>query len=174
MGNSINLAGQKFGKWTATNQTYRQNGRTLRLCNCDCGNQRWVLTHGLISGHTKSCGCSIKLPPGRASRNRLLLDYKMSAKRRDLSWSLIDTEFDHLVTGNCHFCRRPPSRMRRQRHCNGAFYFNGIDRLDNDRGYEIKNVVTCCKICNYAKGKMNMKEFTQWVKDLSEAYTHGW
>lgn len=172
MGSLIELDGVQFGELVATNETQREQGRTLRKCLCNCGQETWVLTHSLVSGHTKSCGCKRKLEPGRAARNRLLLDYQMSARRRGLSWDLDDAQFDELVTGNCHFCGRAPSRFRRQRKCHGVFYYNGIDRLNNDDGYEIGNVVTCCKLCNYAKNDMSLSDFLDWVRDLKENCKH--
>ena len=37
--------------------------------------------------------------------------------------------------------------------------YNGIDRLDSSLGYTKDNIVTCCKICNYAKNKMKFEDF---------------
>jgi len=162
------LEDARFGNLVATNTTRRYNRRTQRLCYCDCGNFIWLLTHSLVSGHTQSCGCSKKLPSGTAARNRLLLDYKMSAKRRNLKWLLTDQEFDTLTSSRCYFCHRPPSQWRRQRKCNGEYNYNGIDRLNNNDHYTMDNVVTCCKICNYAKNDLSLDDFLGWVKDLKE------
>lgn len=41
---------------------------------------------------------------------------------------------------------------------------NGIDRKDNQLGYEILNVVSCCKICNIAKNDMKICEFLSWIE----------
>ena len=45
-----------------------------------------------------------------------------------------------------------------------GYLHNGIDRIDNNIGYESKNVVSCCKICNYAKSNMNYKDFILWIQ----------
>ena len=37
---------------------------------------------------------------------------------------------------------------------NKSYYnikYNGVDRKFNKKGYEIDNVISCCKICNIAK-----------------------
>lgn len=56
----IDLTGKKFGKLLVLHETDRINGRTAFLCRCDCGNEKAVLSSCLISGNTKSCGCSAK------------------------------------------------------------------------------------------------------------------
>lgn len=46
---------------------------------------------------------------------------------------------------------------------NGAYTYNGIDRVDNNKGYTITNSVPCCKDCNFAKRDMTHDEFIAWV-----------
>lgn len=46
------------------------------------------------------------------------------------------------------------------------FVYNGIDRMDNSLGYISGNVVTCCQICNRAKGAMLLEDFMLWIKQL--------
>jgi hypothetical protein len=47
----------------------------------------------------------------------------------------------------------------------GKYVYNGIDRLDNTKGYTIDNIVPCCYKCNVLK-----KDFTidSMVKVLSK------
>ncbi len=53
------LTGQKFGRLTVLSRADNdQNGNTRWLCQCDCGKQKTILGSSLVSGHTKSCGCS--------------------------------------------------------------------------------------------------------------------
>jgi hypothetical protein len=47
---------------------------------------------------------------------------------------------------------------------NGDYVYNGIDRLDSSRGYEMGNVVPCCKQCNWAKNDIPYDEFLDWIK----------
>lgn len=48
-------AKEKIGKWTLLSLTPEGNRWN---CRCDCGCPRQVLTKNLISGVTKSCGCT--------------------------------------------------------------------------------------------------------------------
>jgi 5-methylcytosine-specific restriction endonuclease McrA len=43
-----------------------------------------------------------------------------------------------------------------------------IDRIDNNKGYEIENVTSCCKRCNNAKGQSSVDEFLDWIKQISK------
>ncbi len=53
------LTGMRFGKITVLEYTNKRNinRNILWKCKCDCGNEVYVATSSLNSGHTKSCGC---------------------------------------------------------------------------------------------------------------------
>lgn len=42
------------------------------------------------------------------------------------------------------------------------------DRVDNDKGYSIKNVVPCCETCNYMKGDLTESFFINHMKRILE------
>ena len=55
------IAGQKFGLLTALKRTDRKRGSNyLWECRCECGSTVYVTANSLISGNTKSCGCTRK------------------------------------------------------------------------------------------------------------------
>ena|SRR5690554_430155 len=54
----IDLTNQRFGRLVAKAPTdYRKHGHTIWLCQCDCGNTKYVPSTYLTSGDTQSCGC---------------------------------------------------------------------------------------------------------------------
>lgn len=173
---ALALEGRRFGRLVVSDQIRRVGRAVQRLCYCECGKETWQIANHLTSGHTKSCGCLLgefkKLGLGVAARNEVLDDYKRGAVKRGLEWSLADDEFDTLTSSECFYCHRLPSTSRTPRRLNGSFTYNGIDRLDNQRGYQSSNVVACCKICNRAKSDMTYEEFTNWLHDVSEVI-HG-
>ena len=73
--------------------------------------------------------------------------YKYIMKNKD--FQLTKEQYDTLRQGNCTYC----GRMCTETHT------NGIDRVDNTRGYILDNCVSCCGSCNIAKGTMNVEEF---------------
>ena len=167
-GDHPNLVGQRFGKIVVTAEAPRKEGYIYWVCQCDCGKQTTVRTASLRKGETKSCGCNhFHLPPGEAGRNHVLYRYRYAAKKRNRVWKLSVEQATALLTGSCHYCGLPPSQKSGgTKRCpfRGVFYYNGIDRKDNNKGYIENNVVSCCKQCNFFKGTLPYVEFVDWIK----------
>jgi hypothetical protein len=169
------IIGMKRGKLTIIRLSSESNlkkGKRIYECVCDCGKKRFVRRELLVGKRipTTSCGCiRFKLPPGDGTRNALFVHYRIGAKKRGLSFSLNKDEFFVLSMSRCHYCGAEPlaeyynsSKKTKQRLC----IYNGIDRVDNSKGYEIKNCVPCCKVCNMAKRLMSRNEFLEWVRKV--------
>lgn len=58
--------------------------------------------------------------------------------------------FNSIAKMVCHYC--------------GKSGPNGIDRVDNSKGYLKTNCVPCCKHCNYVKGDLSIADFEIWTK----------
>lgn len=41
-----------------------------------------------------------------------------------------------------------------------------IDRIDNNKGYEIDNCVSCCKLCNRAKHTLTIDQFLSHMQKI--------
>jgi len=80
-----------------------------------------------------------------------LCEYKGRSKYVGTEYSIPDRLFEDLVTDNCFYCHSEPKP------------FNGIDRVDNARGYVEDNVVTCCEMCNLAKRDCTRQQFEAWA-----------
>jgi len=160
------LLGERFGMLTVIGLTgERRTTCRVWLCKCDCGRTKFARSSHLISGNTKSCGsCSHRKLHGQSSMNQIIASYKASALKRYLEYSLTDKEFRNLTQLNCYYCGQPPSNIRSKSSAYGEYIYNGIDRIDNSRGYTIDNVVPCCSICNRAKDVMSKQEFYSWVE----------
>jgi len=102
-----------------------------------------------------------------SSKRRLFRRYNHDAKNRNLKFNLTFEKFINLVLSNCYYCGSSPSNIVETKKGNGSFVYNGIDRLDNNKGYTNKNCVTCCKICNHAKARLSQQEFVNWLKNAS-------
>lgn len=75
----------------------------------------------------------------------LLSRYKRDAKDRDKLWELTDEHAILLFSNKCYYCHETPLKE----------YFNGIDRKNNDIGYNVDNCVSCCMMCNFMKTTNN-------------------
>ena len=139
------------------------------LCRCDCGNETIVTGYRLRTNHTRSCGCLVKYPEGEAAFNTLWSLYKHEAKnRKKVSWRLTKPEFRKLVDSDCYYCGVEPKQKIEQKQWNGGYIYNGVDRLDSNKGYEVDNVVPCCGECNMSKRTRTEKEFRTWVRKVYE------
>lgn len=165
----INLLGQKFNKLTAL---YRNGSNKKKLalwhCICECGNEHDVAGSHLISGDIKSCGCLFRLSTGVAAMNTLYRNYQETALKRNIVFNLTIEDFHKLTKQNCHYCNIPPIQRRKVPFTNGDYIYNGIDRINNNIGYELDNCLPCCKFCNGSKCKMTYNEFKAHIKRLSE------
>ena len=109
-----------------------------------------------------------RLPDGKACFNNLYNQYRSGAKIRNLDFNLTKEECHYLFQQNCFYCNALPNNIYRKSGSAGEYIYNGIDRIDSKLGYQIDNVVPCCKVCNYAKRDMPISEFLTWIKAVYE------
>jgi hypothetical protein len=138
---------------------------TRWLFKCDCGNEKSLCPHDVfkirpntkIKG-TQSCGCiTHKLmsefrikEPGIAACNSLYSSYKKTcALNRGYDFLLTKEEFISITQQNCFYCTKEPNQIKKSKV--SYYKYNGIDRVDNSKGYINGNVVSCCKECNSLK-----------------------
>jgi len=169
----IDLTGKKFFRLRVVERSQNNRfGQATWKCLCDCGKETVVDSHSLRRGNTKSCGCygdecranKAYKDKTRAYKNTLYKRYKkICAEERGYEFVLSFKEFISLIRKNCFFCGISPINK-----C-GIFLYNGLDRLDNKKGYTRDNVVTCCRYCNIAKSNMAKEEF---LDKIFKCYDH--
>lgn len=64
-----NLAEQKFGKLTVLDDRIYQNDKSLWLCRCDCGTEKYFYQCNLVGGKSLTCGCSFEDIPQRQPKD---------------------------------------------------------------------------------------------------------
>jgi hypothetical protein len=183
-----NLSGQRFGRLVVIERDTNISGRNAAwLCRCDCGQTTIVFGYNLNGRNgrqqTYSCGCyrsetisannkiRFSLPDGVAAFNEIYSRYKRAAKARGLKFALAKDKFKTLIISECHYCGSEHSNVKRNKYGHGNFVYNGIDRVDNTRGYIADNVVPCCFQCNMSKGKQRATEFIEWIMKAARHQT---
>jgi 5-methylcytosine-specific restriction endonuclease McrA len=174
---SVSYVNHRFGRLIALEKIrIEPKGRFWYLCQCDCGKQIKVSYSNLKTGSTRSCGCLRKETISALKRkddfqiisNGMFSYYKKNARDRNISFLLPKESFISLLRKSCFFCGSKGSTYYANKyHTRTQMKVNGVDRLDNSKGYTEENSVSCCKICNRAKGDLTLEEFKEW---LSSAY----
>lgn len=178
----LDFTGHRFGRLLVIKKeksiSYGKTKKRAWLCKCDCGIEKVLNTGALTSGNTKSCGClhdELSGDIGRNSRYKLAKPdagytsimnvYKRNAINRNHEFNLNFNQFKDIIISNCHYCGIEPSNNYFKNYYD--IKYNGIDRLDNNKGYYLDNVVPCCKICNVAKNNNSYEEFINWINRIS-------
>ena len=73
-------------------------------------------------------------------------------KERNLQFSLTEAQFLSFWQKPCHYCCSEIQTI-------------GLDRVENNVGYEFNNVVPCCYTCNSMK--MNL-EYNEWISHMKK------
>lgn len=169
---------EMFGYW----KVLKYSGiRGYYTCQCVCGKTKDITTSTLKGGHSKSCGCKMntfavnrRLPENLALKRLLLHRYKKSAKERGHSFDLQLEDFINKVESNCYYCNSSREEsinfISNSKDESYKYQYNGIDRVDNTKGYSNDNTVPCCTKCNLAKRQMNISEFKQWIISIYENF----
>lgn len=172
-----NLLGKRYGRGVVTSLLgkNKQNCFEWSLV-CDCGNAYKATTSNLNAGHVRSCGCyslekvkenikkaseKIRLPHGQSARNELFRSYQKRALDNGMAFEFNVEDFEKITQKPCCYCGALPSGIFKAK--TGNFIYNGIDRIDSRKGYEISNCQPCCKRCNQAKNNMGEAEFIDWI-----------
>lgn len=164
--------------WITKSEPFYKGKFKVVKAECDCGVIRDVR---IVNGHirTSSCGChthkeltrkSVRKSSWNAKDSRslaitqLFYTYNFQAKTRGYIFSLEKEEFVNLIFSHCSYCNAPPSNCKMTNR--GHVMYNGIDRLDNDRGYELDNVAPCCITCNRMKNKLGNEQFLEHLLQI--------
>lgn len=108
---------------------------------------------------------------GYSGLHYLYVKYKNRAQRKGLVFRISEKKFKEITSQRCYYCSTKPYTVSVVNNItystegkqHSAYVFNGIDRIDNSKGYYSRNVVPCCGICNRMKSAMTMYQFLTHV-----------
>ena len=177
--NSIKV-GDQYGYWTVISQPTKDKAGHW-LARCICGHEKLVEGYTLVTG--KSTKCLVCGNRERAKKIRKFGDivaarqawskHRQSARERNLTTTVSFDEFYEISKMPCWYCGDTPisgywenSSYKREWH--EPFISNGIDRVDNSKGYIKGNIMPCCIRCNRAKNDMTIEEWKIKINKWSE------
>jgi hypothetical protein len=173
-------------KTVAEGTTKTKRGWSKVHCRL-CKKNKWMRNNILKRERTTSCGCvsrdsktwkikkqrnmTWQLDKGESAFNNLFSQYAHSAKKRNLSFELSKIEFKQLTKKPCYYCGREPHRIiKGQGKTSGDYVYNGLDRVNNDIGYNIDNIVSCCFDCNSGKRTLSQQDFFAHIKRIYDLH----
>lgn len=179
-----NKVGKQFGRLVVFSYLgtgrYAGQFKAKWLCRCDCGRfvEKWTGHLRTGSDRSPNCGQHRYIDQDQFV-HRVLTSYrhqcgvigrkKLQNYRRRSEFTLTIEEAKRIIFSNCFYCgTQPENRVIFKK---SEFWWIGIDRQDNNKGYTADNCVPCCKTCNYAKNKMSLNDFSQWVRRLFQYQT---
>lgn len=87
--------------------------------------------------------------------------YKFRAKKIKKEFTLTNEQSLILFKSDCFYCGEEPKNGTYKNTETRNFLFQGIDRVDNTKGYTPENTVPCCRVCNYAKWTQTHEEYIE-------------
>lgn len=108
------------------------------------------------------------LPKYEASRNKIYYRYKYRSKQRGIEFTLSKEQFIRVCQNSCHYCGASPTADDSDHNrLNGKWKHNGLDRIDNTKGYLLSNIQACCFSCNKLKSNRDEKDFLSKIAQIS-------
>lgn len=150
--------------------------RILDVTRCyDCGTvpeEFAVSLRGLTSRYCKDCYSKMRTVEkyrDRSIENESIHNpeiyfnkYKYDAARRGLLFELSYSEFMSIVARACYYCEEIKELS-----------YNGVDRQNNEIGYNVANCVPACSMCNLMKSSHTADTFIEHCKAIAEFQTKG-
>lgn len=82
------------------------------------------------------------------------------------SYSQLPCVYCGLKNSNCYNVYLKDKKASGLAKQSAYFYYNGLDRIDNNKNHNKENIVPCCKYCNFAKSNLELKVFFEWIKNI--------
>ena len=96
-----------------------------------------------------------RLTQRRKEPEFMFRQYKLGAGQRDYKWSLTFEQFMTFWQKPCYYCGSSVGTI-------------GLDRIDNNKGYVIDNITSCCGKCNLMKHILDKKDFVNQCKKIAQ------
>jgi ribosomal protein S27E len=145
------------------------NHRYMKV-KCICGNKESIRTDNILKDvGCKQCG-QLKRRATFSNKTKesiiksLYKNYKRQATKRGYTFDITYELFKEYIFKDCYYCSVSSSNTAKQNY--RVLNYNGIDRVDNSKGYDDANIVPCCGECNWMKNKLNKDQFLEKIKKI--------
>lgn len=176
--NRLCLIGKRFGRLIVIgfDCVKGKSQNTYWKCKCDCGNEKIICGHLLMSGETKSCGCLYKekmsnglgTKHGCARTGKVTPEYelwnraKSRAARKGLEFTLLIS--DIVIPEFCPLLGIKLIRGYKKISANSP----SLDRINPNKGYTKENIWVISNRANTAKQNLSFKELKMLADNLEQ------
>lgn len=172
--------GLKIGRLEIIGRAYNYKQKGGYTAKCECGTILKAFTKNDLNSKIKNLekgkiiackNCTnseyIKERTDLQKYRYIYNSYKKSANVRNHEFDIDRTLFTNLILSPCTYCGLEKTNERIDRvNPSETIQYNGIDRVDNSKGYIISNVVSCCRLCNKMKGTLTHNEFYNHINNI--------
>lgn len=171
------LTGKTMGTWEIIRFSHiredhvKHGTRNRRFWNVrciNCGHERVAEKHNMVPPSGGRCQKCWGRKRGETGCNELYDTYIRNARNYEREFSLTMEEFAYITSSSCHYCGVEPIQVKELKSEStwSTYFYNGIDRVDNDMGYVSGNCIPCCVVCNRAKNDMSYDNFMQYINRI--------
>lgn len=175
-----NLIGKKFGLLTVdslVDARERCNKAVKWHCICECGKKVDVFYYNLTRGNTKSCGC-LSSTGNRGNKNKTWKGHgeisaskwygiERAAKRRNVPFLITIQDAWDLFLKQNRLCALSGELLTMPSHSRDYDYTASLDRVDNQKGYELHNIQWVHREVNYMKSTLTQSSFIDFCKKVA-------
>jgi tRNA nucleotidyltransferase/poly(A) polymerase len=140
----------KYGKSSVCKICTKENTKNYR--KTEKGKKKYLEYH---RRHRSKPEYLAKHQSYRENPKGVWYSYRTGANRRKLEFDLTIKDIEDL------FWQKPCF------YCGDDIKTAGIDRVDNEKGYIVSNLVPCCSICNFMKLQMSITDFISHCKRIA-------
>ena len=164
------LLGKRFGKLLVIKELSKRNhrGEVVWVTKCDCGNKRKVVTEWLLSGNTKTCGCSHfrkgKVNPKYKGYKDVPIYYFKKLNRHKRKFTITIKYVANLLEKQNYKCALSGLPITLCSRDNTA----SLDRINNKKGYIKRNVQWVHKDVNRMKSDFTQNNFIILCKNIAK------
>jgi hypothetical protein len=93
-------------------------------------------------------------------KSSLYVQYRNRAIKKQLDFLIMPDDYNNIIKHDCYLCGKKNSNSHN----------NGIDRLNNNIGYILSNVISCCCECNYMKKNYSYEDLFLKINLIHEKH----